>query len=92
MSDRFKRSSKCRDNSPTYLPLKLIQHIQVPTGSISPGMTTVFHARPYDRFIEIMSNLWSNRLYKTNQDFNFLGGSFSNSTDIDKEPPKEALS
>ena len=41
-------------------------------------MTTVFHAWPYGRFIEIQSNLRRKKLHSTNQGSNFLGGSFSN--------------
>ena len=39
-------------------------------------MTTVFHAWPYDRFIEIQSNLRKKKLRRTNQVCNFPGGSF----------------
>ena len=35
-------------------------------------MTAVFHARPYGRFIEIQSNLWRNKLHRTNQSYIFL--------------------
>ena len=47
-----------------------------------PGMTTVFHARPYDRFIEIQSSLRNKKLHITNQGSNFLGGSFINRDNI----------
>ena len=50
--------------------------------STSPDMTTVFHARPDDRFIEIQSNLRINKLHRTNQGSNFLGGSFSNRDNV----------
>ena len=43
-----------------------------------PDITPVFHARPCGRFIEIQSNLWRQKLQRTNQGPNFLGGSFSN--------------
>ena len=36
---------------------KLIEHIQVTTDSTSTGMTNVFRAKSYERFIMIMSNL-----------------------------------
>ena len=39
--------------------------------------TIVFHIRPYDRFIEIQSNLKRKKLQRTNQGSNFLGCSFS---------------
>ena len=45
-------------------------------------MTTVFHAWPYGRFIEIQSNLRRKKLHRTNQGSNFLGGSFSNRDNI----------
>ena len=45
-------------------------------------MTTVFHAWLYGRFIEIQNNLTREKLHKTNQGSNFLGGSFSNRDDI----------
>ena len=45
-------------------------------------MTTVFHARPDVRFIEIQNNHRRKKLRRTNQDSNFLGGSFSNRDDI----------
>ena len=41
-------------------------------------MATVFHARLHGRFMEIQSNLRRKKLHRTNQDSNFLGGSFSN--------------
>ena len=41
-------------------------------------MTTVFHARPYSRFIEIQSNHMRKKLHRANQSSNFLGGIFSN--------------
>ena len=44
--------------------------------SASPIMPTVFHARPYDRFMEIKSILRRKKLYRTNRGSNFLGGSF----------------
>ena len=41
-------------------------------------MTTVFHAWPYSKFIEIQSSLRRKKLNGTNQGHNFFGGSFSN--------------
>ena len=41
-------------------------------------MTTVFYAWPYGRFIEIQSKISRKKLHRTNQDSNFLGGSFNN--------------
>ena len=73
MRPGFKRGSKWgskwRTNRPRYPFLKFILKFQVATRCNSPDMTTVFHARPFGRFIEIQSR---------NQDPNFLGGSFSN--------------
>ena len=37
-----------------------------------------FHARTYDRIIEIQSNLRRKKLHRANQGSNFLGRSFSN--------------
>ena len=45
-------------------------------------MTTVFHAWPYSRFIEIQSNLRRKKLHRTNQGCNSLGGSFSNRDNV----------
>ena len=45
-------------------------------------MTTVFHAWPYGRFIEIESNLRRKKLHRTNQGPNLIGGSFSNRDDV----------
>ena len=45
-------------------------------------MTTDSHAWPYDRFIEIQSNLNRNKFHRANQGSNFLGGSFSNGDDL----------
>ena len=45
-------------------------------------MTTAFHARVYGRFIEIQSNLRRKKLYRTNQDSNFLAGSQSNRDNV----------
>ena len=47
-----------------------------------PDMTTVFHIWPYGRFIAIQSNLRRNKLHRTNQGSNFLGGSFSNRDNV----------
>ena len=76
MSQEFKRDRKCRINSPTYSFSQLIQNFQIATRSINPYMTTVFHARPKGRFIEIKRNLRSKSLLRTNAGFNFLRGSF----------------
>ena len=40
-------------------------------------MTTVFHVKPYGRFIQIQSNL-----HRTNQGSNFPEGSFSNGDNV----------
>ena len=45
-------------------------------------MTTVFHAWPYGRFIEIRTSLRRKTLYRTNQGSNFLGGSFNNRDNV----------
>ena len=45
-------------------------------------MTTVFHARPCRRAIEIQSNLRRKKLHRTNQDFDFLRGNFSNRDNV----------
>ena len=46
--------------------------------STSLDMTIVFHAKLYSRLIGIQSNLRRKKLHRTNQGFNFLGGTFSN--------------
>ena len=53
MSQRFKTSSKCSINSPTYPFLKFIPDIQVATMSTCPDMAAVFHARLYGGFMVI---------------------------------------
>ena len=45
-------------------------------------MTTLFYAWPYDRFIEIRSNLRRKKLHRTKQGYNFLRGSFSNRDNV----------
>ena len=45
-------------------------------------MATVFHARSYNRFIDIQNSLRRKKLYRTNQGFNFLGGNFSNGYNV----------
>ena len=42
----------------------------------SPDMTTIFHARPLGRFIEIKNNLRRKELHNTNQGFNFFWRQF----------------
>ena len=42
----------------------------------------LFHARPYDRFTEIKSNLMRNKLNRTNQGANFLRGSLRNRDNV----------
>ena len=76
LSDSY--SSKWRTSSSAYPFLKLTQQLQFATRSTSPDLTTVFHAWPYGRFIEIQSNIRTNKLHTTNQVSNFPGSSFSN--------------
>ena len=45
-------------------------------------MTAVFHAWTYGRFIEIQGNLRRKKIPRTNQRFNFLGGSFKNRDNV----------
>ena len=45
-------------------------------------MTALFHARLYDKFIEIKSNFGKKKLYRTNEGSNFLGGSFSSGDNV----------
>ena len=45
-------------------------------------MTILFNAWPYDRFIEIQSNLRRKELHRTNQGSNFPGGNFSNRDNV----------
>ena len=45
-------------------------------------MTTIFHAWPDGRFIEIQSNLRRKKLHRMNQGLNFLRGSFSNTDKV----------
>ena len=47
-----------------------------------PDMTAVFHAWPYDKFIEIQSQFRRKKLHKTNQGANFLGLSLRNRDNI----------
>ena len=82
MTQGFKRGSRCWTKSPTYLFLQLIQHIQEVARSTSLDMTMVFHVRPYCRFTLIKSNLGRKKLHRTNQGYNFLGGSFSNTDNV----------
>ena len=44
--------------------------------STIPDMTVVFHAKLNSRFIEIKSNLWRKKLYRTNWGSSFLGVNF----------------
>ena len=66
-----------KTSSAAYQFLTLSPHMQVAIRSNSPDMTTVFHAKPYDKYTEINSNRRRKKLYITNQDFNFLRGSFN---------------
>ena len=77
MSQGFKRGSKGRSNKPAYSFYYVIHQFQLATRITSPDITTVFHAWPYDRFIEIQNNLRRKKLHRTNQGSNFLGGTFS---------------
>ena len=49
----LKTSYNCSNRSPTYPFLHLIQHIKAANGITSQNMTTVFHAWPNNRLIEI---------------------------------------
>ena len=48
-------------------------------------MITVFHARSYDRFTEIMTCLKGQKLHTTNPGFNLFEGGFSNKANV--KPP-----
>ena len=48
-------------------------------------MITVFHARSYDRFTEIMICLKGQKLHTTNPGFNPFEGGFSNKANV--KPP-----
>ena len=45
-------------------------------------MATVFHTRPYGRFIDIQNSLSREKLHRANQGSNFLGSSFSNRDNV----------
>ena len=45
-------------------------------------MTTVFHAWPYGKFIEIQSHLRRKKFHRTSQGSNFLEGTFSNRDNV----------
>ena len=58
---------------------------QVAARSTTPDMAIVFHARLYDKFIEIKSNHRRKKLHRKNQGSNFVGGCFSD-RDIVRPP------
>ena len=62
--------------------MQLIQHIKVVIRSNHPGITNVFHARLFGRFIEINFNLGRKKLHRANQGLNFLRDSFGNRYNI----------
>ena len=45
-------------------------------------MTTIFHAKPYGRLIEIQGHLGRKKLDRTNQGSNFVGDNFSNKDNV----------
>ena len=45
-------------------------------------MTTVFHARLHDQFIEIQNKLRRKKLHRTTQGSNFLGDGFSSRDNV----------
>ena len=57
-----------------------VAHLAYPDGSL--GMTRVYSARLYGRFIEMKNNFRRKILHRTNQDSNLLGGSLSNRGDV----------
>ena len=69
---RLKSGSKCRTNSPSYLFLYLLWHIQV-----ADRRTSLFGG-----FIEIKSNLERKNFHRMNQGANFLVGSFNNKDNV----------
>ena len=58
-----------------------VVYLTIPSSS-SPNMTILFNARLYGRFIEIQSNLWRKKLYRTSQGSNFLACSLSNKDNV----------
>ena len=52
------------------------------SASSAEHLPTVFQVRPYGKYIEIQSNLRRKKLHRTNQEYNFLGGSFNNRDNV----------
>ena len=59
-----------------------VAYLTISTRISCPDMTTVFHAWPYGKFIEIQNQFRRNKLHKANQGANFLGLSLSNRDNI----------
>ena len=59
-------------------------YITIPSSSwgTGPEITTVIHAWPYGRLLEIQSNLSRKKLHRRHQGSNYLGGNFSNRDNI----------
>ena len=75
---RVQERHQVKEQNPAYPFFQLIQQFQVATRRNTPDITTVFHTRPYGRFIEIQSNFTRKKLHRTNQGSNFLGCIFNN--------------
>ena len=54
--------------------------------STSPDLTVVFHPRPDGRYIELKHNLKRKKLFRTNQDSNFFGGTCYSRGMVSKNP------
>ena len=72
---RAKGFTEIASEKPTVLHTGFCSLTNAAARSTSPHKTTVFHARPFDRFIEIKSSLRRKKLHITNfieQSSNFL--------------------
>ena len=78
MSRGFKRSIKCRSNSPTY-PFRQLINKPVEITRPSSDTNTVLHASFDDKFMEIKYNHRKNKLHGTNRiESHIITSSFSN--------------
>ena len=87
----FKGSSKWRTNNPKYPFLQLIQYIHIATGSTSPDMATVFHAKWYDIFIKIKSSLRRKNLIERIKQFFCSGDKVTASIQFTRETQSQHL-
>ena len=78
---RVHKRQQAKDQQP-YMPVFVACLTQVAVGRTSWDMAVVFHAWLCGRFTKLNGNLRKKKLFTTNQESDFIGGSLSNRSNV----------